>query len=105
MFFQRAVGTNWHDACALGAGEELHDFGSGSYRIYMKGGEEFTYLNSIWRVAPSFSYNLKAVSVGLEYELTGATYGDIATDGSILLNDNIRAVFNHRLCAMVKYNF
>ena len=23
MFFQRAVGTDWHDACALGAGEEL----------------------------------------------------------------------------------
>jgi hypothetical protein len=89
----------------LGAGEELYDFGTNDYRIYMKGGENFTHLNSIWRIAPSVSYNVKAFNIGLEYELTACTYGDQASDGSILVDDNLRNVVNHRLCALVKYNF
>lgn len=89
----------------LGAGENLYDFGGGTYRIYMKGGEEFTHLNSVWRVAPSVSYNVKAFNIGLEYEVTDCTYGDLGKKGQILLNDRLRNVVNHRLCAMVKYNF
>ena len=92
----------------LGATEELHDFGTAgapSYLIYMKGGNDFTHLNSIYRIAPSISYNVKAFNLGLEYEWTACTYGDIATDGSIRNNDNLHQVANHRLCAMVKYNF
>lgn len=86
----------------LGAGEDLYDFGSGAYHIYMKGGEEFTRLDGIFRVAPSVSYNLKAFNVGLEYELTAASYGDINSDATV---DPQRQVVNHRLCALVKYNF
>ena len=90
----------------LGAGEDLWiDPATNSYHIYMKGGENFTHLNSVWRIAPSISFNVKAFNIGLEYELTACTYGDIATDGSILLNDSLRNVLNHRLCALVKYNF
>jgi hypothetical protein len=89
----------------LGAGERLHDFGGGVYRIYMKGGEEFTHLNSVWRVAPSVSYNVKAFNIGLEYEVTACTYGDLGDDGRVLLNDRLRNVVSHRVCAMVKYNF
>lgn len=89
----------------LGASSTLYDFGTGNYRIYMKGGENFTHLNSIWRVAPSVSYNVKAFNIGLEYELTACTYGDIGDRGQILLNDNLRNVMNHRVCALVKYNF
>lgn len=90
----------------LGAGEDLWlDPATKNYHIYMKGGENFTLLNSIWRIAPSISYNTKAFNIGLEYELTACTYGDLASDGSILLNDNLRNVLNHRLCALVKYNF
>ena len=89
----------------LGAGESLHDFGGGVYRIYMKGGEEFTHLNSVWRVAPSVSCNVKAFNIGLEYEVTACTYGDLGDDGRVLLNDHLRNVVSHRLCAMVKYNF
>ena len=86
----------------LGAGEDLYDFGSGAYHIYMKGGEEFTRLDGIFRVAPSVSYNLKAFNVGLEYELTAASYGDINSDATV---ESQRQVVNHRLCALVKYNF
>ncbi len=89
----------------LGATEDLHDFGTQNYRIYMKGAENFTKMNSIWRVAPSISYNVKAFNIGLEYELTAVTYGDLDTKGAILNNDNLHQVMNHRVCALVKYNF
>ena len=89
----------------LGAGKDLYDFGTGDYRIYMKGGENFTHLNSVYRIAPSISYNVKAFNIGLEYEWTACTYGDINTDGSIKDNDNLHQVSNHRICALVKYNF
>lgn len=90
----------------LGAGEDLYDYsGVGDYHIYMKGGDNFTHLNSVYRIAPSISYNVKAFNIGLEYEATWATYGDLASDGSILLNDNLHQVVNHRICTMVKYNF
>lgn len=91
---------------SLGAGENLWlDPATGGYHIYMKGGENFTHLNSVYRIAPSISYNIKAFNIGLEYELTGACYGDIATTGAIIDNANLHTVMNHRLCALVKYNF
>ena len=90
----------------LGAGEDLwQDPATGGYHIYMKGGEQFTHLNSVYRIAPSLSYNVKAFNLGLEYEMTACTYGDLATDGSVKLDDNLHQVVNHRLCALVKYNF
>ncbi len=89
----------------LGSWENLYDFGSGDYRIYMKGGENFTHLNSVWRIAPSFSYNLKAFNLGLEYEVTACTYGNLNEKGAVLLDNSLRNVVNHRVCAMVKYNF
>ena len=89
----------------LGATADLHDFGDGEYLIYMKGGETFTHLNSVYRIAPSVSYNVKAFNLGVEYEWTACTYGDLATNGSIFLNDNLHQVANHRIVALVKYNF
>lgn len=93
----------------LGASGSLYDFDSDpaaeQYYIYMKGGENFTHLNSIWRVAPSVSYNVKAFNIGLEYEVTACTYGEIGERGQIVLNDNLWNVVNHRICALVKYNF
>ncbi len=89
----------------LGAATDLKDFVTGDYRIYMKGGEDFTHLNSLYRIAPSVSYNVKAFNLGLEYEWTACTYGDHASNGSIRLNENLHEVANHRVCALVKYNF
>lgn len=89
----------------LGARESLYDFGSGDYRIYLKGGDNFTHLNSVYRVAPSFSYNVKAFNIGLEYEWTAVTYGDLQPDGTVADNNNLHQVANHRVCALVKYNF
>ena len=92
----------------VGAREELHNFGSAAvpdYYIYMKGDKNFTHLDGVWRIAPSISYNVKAFNIGLEYEITGASYGDWNSDGSILNNSNLHTVVNHRICALMKYNF
>ncbi len=88
----------------LGAGEDLWlDPATNSYHIYMKGGEEFTHLHSVVRLAPSVSYNLESFNFGIEYEATAAYYGNLASDGTA--NANLNGIFNHRLCALVKYNF
>lgn len=90
----------------LGAGETLYDYsGVGDYHIYMKAGEAFTHLNSVYRIAPSVSYNVKAFNIGLEYEWTACTYGDLNEKGAVIDNGSLHQVANHRICAMVKYNF
>ena len=89
----------------LGAAIDLHDFGSAQYLIYTKGGDQFTHLDDIWRICPGISYNVKAFNLGLEYELTGVHYGDLDSRAAILDNDNRHSVLNHRICALVKYNF
>ena len=71
--------------------------------IFMKKG--ITNINSIYRIAPSISYNTAAFNIGLEYEWTAVTYGDLQSDGTVADNNNLRQVGNHRICALVKYNF
>ena len=92
----------------LGAGKDLYDFGTAQaarYLIFMKGGDNFTHLNSVWRFAPSLSYNLPHFNLGIEYEWTACTFGDQASNGKVLLNDNLHMVQNQRVCLLVKYNF
>lgn len=90
----------------LGCGEDLYDFGTSSYLIFLKGGNNFTKLNSVFRVAPSISYNVKAFNIGLEYEMTMASFGDLKSNGAIdVTNDNFHSVINNRICCLVKYNF
>ena len=90
----------------LGASSTLSlDPATGGYHIYMKGGENFTHLNSVYRIAPSISYNVKAFNIGLEYELTAASYGNLNSEGAVISDNSLHTVLNHRLCAMVKYNF
>lgn len=90
----------------LGSSADLWlDPATNGYHIYMKGAENFTHLDNIWRVAPSISYNVKAFNLGLEYELTSCSYGDIDANGAIKDNANLHQVMNHRICALVKYNF
>ncbi len=92
----------------LGAGKDLYNFGTETaarYLVFMKGGDSFTGLNDVVRIAPSVSYNIAAFNFGLECEWTSCTYGDQAANGSILPNDKLHRVSNHRVCALVKYNF
>ncbi len=92
----------------LGADNDLYNFGTDdkpNYYIYLKGANNFTHLNSIFRIAPSVSYNLKHFNFGIEYEWTACTYGDIDKNGGIVDNDNLHQVANNRICVLMKYNF
>lgn len=66
---------------------------------YMRGKENAGY---IWRVAPSILYTHNAMQIGVEYNPTTVNYG---TADSRYRIDGTHAVTNHRVCAMLKYNF
>ena len=56
-----------------------------------------------WRVAPSIIYTHNAMQIGLEYEPTTVGYGKTMESNGKVKADHF--VTNHRICAMVKYNF
>lgn len=67
--------------------------------IYMKGEKNAAY---IWRVAPSLLYTHNSMSIGLEYNPTTVGYGTADKKYHV---DGTHHVTNHRICAMLKYNF
>ena len=67
--------------------------------IYMRGEKNMDYM---WRVAPSILYTHNAMSIGVEYNPTTVGYGK---PNSQYKMSNTHAVTNHRICAMLKYNF
>lgn len=67
--------------------------------IYMRGEKDMDYM---WRVAPSILYTHNAMQIGVEYNPTTVGYGK--HDGDYKMY-NPRPVTNHRICAMLKYNF
>ena len=67
--------------------------------IYMRGEKNMDYM---WRVAPSVLYTHNALQIGVEYNPTIVGYGEKNKNYTMY---NPRPVTNHRICAMVKYNF
>ena len=67
--------------------------------IYMRGEKNMDYM---WRVAPSILYTHNAMQIGVEYNPTTVGYGKHYGDYKMY---NPRPVTNHRICAMLKYNF
>ena len=67
--------------------------------MYIRG---FNNIDNFWRVSPSVLYTHNAMQVGLEYEPTTVGYGTINADGSV---EKTHSVTNHRICALLKYNF
>lgn len=67
--------------------------------IYMRGEKNMDYM---WRVAPSILYTHNAMQIGVEYIPTTVGYGK--PDSKYNMSD-VHAVTNHRICAMLKYNF
>ena len=70
-----------------------------SKMMYVRG---YKNIDNFWRVSPSVLYTHNAMQIGLEYEPTTVGYGAMKADGSV---DNRRSVTNHRICALLKYNF
>ena len=69
------------------------------YLIFMRGEKNMDYM---WRVAPSILYTHNAMQIGIEYNPTTVGYGE--HDGDYKMY-NPKPVTNHRICAMLKYNF
>lgn len=68
--------------------------------IYMRGEKKMDYM---WRVAPSILYTHNAMQIGIEYNPTTVGYGK-NVDSKYNMSD-VHPVTNHRICAMLKYNF
>lgn len=67
--------------------------------IYMRGEKN---MDNMWRIAPSLLYTHNAMSFGIEYNPTTVAYG--IADSRYKVKDT-HNVTNHRICAMMKYNF
>ena len=66
----------------------------------------YKYFNSMWRVIPSVAYNVGKFTLGLEYNYTGARYGDGKTyDAHGLSKEGLHNVGNNRIQMMVKFTF
>lgn len=93
-------------------GGYLQNLGSGmnllaennNFTIYGRGfySNSQLMLDRLVRVAPMVIYNLPDFSVGIEYNLTQATYGKINADGRVSQAYNVN---NHRIQASVSYFF
>lgn len=80
----------------LGCEDDFADNGS---MMFIRG---YKNIDHFWRIAPSVLYTHNAMQLGLEYEPTTVGYGTMKADGSV---DKTHSVTNHRICALLKYNF
>ncbi len=63
-------------------------------------------INSLYRLVGTFSYNISKFSIGLEYELTSADYGDSGSyNWSKGTYDKTHGVTNHRVVGVACYTF
>lgn len=63
-------------------------------------------MNQMWRLTPTLLYTVGKFQVGCEYEITSVRYGKGGVNASNGLADSgLHWVTNHRVQAMVKYNF
>lgn len=68
-------------------------------KIYSK---DCNNIDQMFRITPVLSYNIKAFSVGIEYEMNAVDYGTVQLDGTV---EDTHRVYGHRICTMVKYDF
>ena len=71
-------------------------YGNGFYNT----SQEMT--DQLWRVVPHINYSYSNIKIGLEYELTNAMFGRVQANGKVA---NPYDVNNHRVMAMISYNF
>ena len=91
--------------------EDGVDYVDDSHVYFSKNG--FSNLNSMWRVVPTFAYNVGKFTFALELNVTSAQYGDYKVSGGKryldaatgLAKDNLHWVTNHRVQMMVRFTF
>ena len=75
---------------------------------YWFSGNSFDNMNQMYRLTPTFIYNIGKLALGVEYELTSVQYGD-KTKGMNLDNglyeEGLHWITNHRVQGLVKFTF
>ena len=87
----------------LGTDKNLLQNSNGDYIVYDSGyfsGNQ--HLDELFRVSPHISYNYQNIRIGIEYDLTNATYGKLKNNGRV---ESPYSVNNHRISAAILYNF
>lgn len=114
-FVSTSYGTQWQFILfaggmkALGTDRDLIvDSNTGaavtSNIYYFDGG--FKNIRYMARVAPAIAFNLDRLTLALEYNCTGVSYGNIdAMTNRGLANANPHLIISHRVLGMVKYSF
>ena len=81
----------------------------GSEIHLVEGGKKYAFvtrnntgMDQAYRFSPIVTYKVQNMTVGLEYEHTAAAYGTYQPNGTVT---NTHWVANHRVCAMLKYDF
>lgn len=114
-----SYGKKWVPMLMLGyyqnfgtAEDLLVEGGKGSESSLYFSKNSFKNLNRLYRIAPSIVCNFGKLAIGLDYELSGAQFGqEKDADGNSLYNarglasEGLHWVCNHRVQCMVKYTF
>lgn len=99
----------------LGASKDFVGLDKDYYYFFTKDGQNYRNMAQAFRLVPTIAYNIGKFTLGLEYEVTAAQFGDsLDADGSVMkagasLPDGGCAtrywVANHRIQLMTKFNF
>ena len=99
----------------LGATKDFVDTGD-NYYFFAKDGQNFKRMAQAFRLVPTIAYNIGKFTLGLEYEVTAAQFGDnLNADGSVMKEGTELPgaaglagrywVANHRIQLMTRFNF
>ena len=99
----------------LGASKDFADLEDGYY-FFTKDGQNFQRMAQAFRLVPTIAYNVGKFTLGLEYEMTAAQFGDnLNADGSVMKEGTELPgaaglagrywVANHRIQLMTKFTF
>jgi len=80
--------------------KKIVTYGYGFYDV--NSNSQQVVIDRLYKIAPQVVYNLPNLKVGIEYDYTNATYGNIQRDGRVL---NPYNVDNHRILISINYLF
>ena len=104
-----AYGKKFVGALLLGYSKNLgtsQDIVGGASNVYFNANVPNKNLSQMFRLQPEVTYNLGKFTLGLEYMLTGAQYGDSSKMNSrALCLEDLHWVFDNRIQAMIKFTF
>ena len=99
----------------LGAAKDFVGLDNDSYYFFTKDGQNYRNMAQAFRLVPTIAYNIGKFTLGLEYEVTAAQFGDsLGADGKVMKAGASLPgggcasrywVANHRIQLMTKFNF